>query len=166
MSDLLNDMTLLLLRELNAFQREIELFPDDESVWRVAPGVANSAGNLALHVCGNLQHFIGAVLGGTTYVRNRGVEFSRKSGTRSELVLEIRAAMRAVQEILPQVPDTLLDAELPDPAMSLTINTRLFLIHLCSHAAFHLGQAGYVRRIVTGQNRSSRPLPLDPLSKN
>ena len=46
------------------------LFPDDETVWRTLPGVPNSAGNLALHVAGNLQHFVGAVLGGSAYVRD------------------------------------------------------------------------------------------------
>src|SRR5678815_2545300 len=73
-----------------ALQREIELFPDDELLWKTPPGIANSAGNLALHVCGNLQYFVGAVLGETGYVRDRPLEFSRRSGTRAELVRELR----------------------------------------------------------------------------
>src|SRR6186713_2326213 len=68
----------LLQRELAGFEREIGLFPDDETLWRTMPGVPNSAGNLALHVAGNLQHFVGAVLGGSAYVRDRNGEFSRR----------------------------------------------------------------------------------------
>jgi hypothetical protein len=163
MNDLLKDMVVLLLRELDAFQREIEMFPDDESVWRTVPGVRNSAGNLALHICGNLQHFVGAVLGGSSYVRDRELEFRRRSGTRSELVSALKAASNSVQEVLPRVSDAQLGSEFPDAPMGARINTRLFLMHLCTHAAFHLGQAGYVRRIVTGESRSSRALPIEPL---
>jgi hypothetical protein len=52
MNSITSDLKVLLLRELAAFQREIELFPDDEAVWRTVPGITNSAGNLAAHVCG------------------------------------------------------------------------------------------------------------------
>ena len=68
---LTDDIAALLVRDLEGFQREISLFPDDGSVWRTLPGVTNSAGNLALHVAGNIQYFIGAVLGGSGYRRDR-----------------------------------------------------------------------------------------------
>ena len=58
----------LLVRELNGFAKEIEAFPDDELMWATVPGVANSSANLALHVCGNLQHFIGACAGAPVHV--------------------------------------------------------------------------------------------------
>src|SRR5436190_4511608 len=77
-----DDVATLLVRELQACEREIALFPDDESVWRTVPGVTNAAGNLAMHLAGNLQYFIGAVLGETGYVRNRELEFGQRSGTR------------------------------------------------------------------------------------
>ena len=62
---LTEDLALMLTRELDGVAREIEAFPDDASIWRVGPGVTNAAGNLALHVAGNLQHFVGALLGQT-----------------------------------------------------------------------------------------------------
>ena len=79
-----DDLSRLLERELETFARELELFPDDESLFKTLPGVGNSAGNLGLHVCGNLQHFVGAVLGGTGYVRNRDAEFAARSGRRDD----------------------------------------------------------------------------------
>jgi hypothetical protein len=47
----------------------------------IADGISNSAGNLCLHLIGNLNHFIGATLGNTGYVRNREQEFSSKECT-------------------------------------------------------------------------------------
>ena len=90
-----------MVRELEGLKREIALFPDDASVWQTVPGVTNSAGNLALHVAGNLQYFIGGVLGGTGYVRNRELEFGRRSGTRAEIAAELDAAIRVVRDVLP-----------------------------------------------------------------
>ena len=149
----------LLTRELEGFERELSMFPDDESMWRTAPGVTNSAGNLALHVAGGLQYFVGAVLGGTGYVRDRDQEFSRRSGTRSELIAEIKKSAAIVRDVLPRV-ESRLAGEFPEPLMGATLPADLFLLHLCVHAGFHLGQAGYVRRVVTGDATSSGPLPL------
>ena len=73
MRETIEDLRIVMTRELAAFQREIERFPDDELLWNTPPGITNSAANLALHVCGNLQYFVGTVLGGTGYVRNRDV---------------------------------------------------------------------------------------------
>ena len=164
MSDTTNDIARLLVRELEGFKRELELFPDDESVWRTVPGVTNSAGNLALHVAGGLQHFVGATLGGTSYVRNREAEFGRRSGTRAELMSEINAAIKVVQDVLSRLPAGALDRQFPELLMGRTIRTGLFLHHLCAHAAFHLGQAGYLRRVVTADARTSGALPLDQLA--
>src|SRR5450755_4034585 len=99
----MSDIAKLMERELNGFRLEIELFPDDESIWRTLPGVTNSAANLALHVAGNLQHYVGAVLGGNGYARHRDVELGRKSGTRAEVVAEIDAASLAVGQVIPSL---------------------------------------------------------------
>jgi uncharacterized damage-inducible protein DinB len=162
-SELGSNLAILLVREVATFERELELFPDDESLWRTAPGMANSAGNLALHVAGNLQHFVGAVLGGTGYVRNREREFDRRSGSRSEVASELQAAARAVREVLPDLPEERLAAAYPETLNGLTLRTDRFLMHLCSHAAYHLGQASTLRRLVTGEDRSSGPVPLRAL---
>lgn len=142
-------------RDLDAFTREVEFFPDDELPWATLPGLSNSAGNLALHVAGNLQHFVGAVLGGSGYVRNRDLEFSRRQGTRAELVTGLAQA----REIVDSVVGRLSDDDLAEPYPELVGGRRLvsgdFLLHLSSHLAFHLGQAGYLRRALTGEATSS-----------
>lgn len=154
----------LMTRELQAFERELALCPDEAAVWRVAPGVTNSLGNLVLHVCGNLQHFVGHVLGGSGYVRDRDAEFTRTAVPRAQLVNEIQKAAATVAQTLAGVTEGQLARPFPEAVGGVTLSTGLFLTHLAAHLAFHLGQAGYVRRIVTGDSRSAGPLPLKPLA--
>src|SRR3954470_10024970 len=87
-------------RELDAFVREIEAYPNDESVFATPPGISNSAGSLALHIAGNLQHFIGNRIGGTNYVRDRDKEFATRGVTRAELVAGLAQAKAAVHAAL------------------------------------------------------------------
>ena len=157
------DLQRLLVRELEAFRREIALFPNDEMLWLDAPGITNPAGNLALHVAGNLQHFIGAGLGGTHYVRNRDAEFSTRSGTRGDVDLELQAAILAVTATLGTLDDAAFQAPMPSAPNGMVARTGIFLLHLVAHTAFHLGQAGYLRRILTGDATSAGPMPMRPL---
>lgn len=152
---LTDDIAALLVRDLEGFQREISLFPDEDSLWRTARGVNNSAGNLALHVAGNIQYFIGTVLGGTGYVRDRDREFGDHSLSRADLVAELGRAIDAVRTVLPRLAAEQLDASFTAHRTSTPASTRRFLLHLCTHTAFHVGQAGYLRRILTGDPRST-----------
>ena len=158
------DFARILVRELEGFAREIQLFPDDASPWTTVPGITNSAANLALHVAGNAQYYIGHVLGGSGYVRNREVEFGRRSGTHAEIVVELDAAIRAVRGVLPGISDERFNAELPELVMGMRFRTSMLLLHLCVHAGFHLGQAGYLRRVITGDGASSGPIPVGPIA--
>jgi len=160
-----DDIRKLLVRELRAFAREVEMFPDDESLFRTVPGVTNSAGNLALHVCGNLQHFVGAVLGGTGYERNRELEFQARSGHRADIARQLHETAAVVTKALGQLSSETLDRPYPQRVADLELPCRLFLIHLAVHLGFHLGQAGYLRRIVSGDGRSSGPVSLKELTE-
>ena len=157
-------LTTQIVRELQTFIREIEAFPSDDSVWHTRRGVTNSAGNLALHICGNLQDFVGRVLGGTSYVRNRELEFSQREGTRASIVAELRTTIDVIKATMPEVTDETLAADFPMQLSGKTLNTAAFLVHLAAHLAFHLGQAGYLRRIITGENASTNPLPVAAIS--
>src|SRR2546421_5404024 len=85
----------IMSRDLRALRREIEAYGDERDLWRVAPGISNCAGTLALHLAGNIQFFVGAVLAGTGYVRDRDAEFARRDGPRAELLRGIDAAVAA-----------------------------------------------------------------------
>ena len=155
---------LLVLRELASFSTELDLFPDERLVWTTAPGVTNPAGTLALHVAGNLQYYVGAVLGGTGYVRDRDREFGARNVPRSELSGGLRRTSTVVGETLSALPNESLALEYPDVLGGVRVPTGLFLLHLEAHLAHHLGQAGYLRRLLTGENRSSGAVPIKALA--
>ena len=90
---MLNELRTILLRDLEGLRREIALYPDDYAPWRMLPGLPNSGGSLALHLTGNLSHYVGAQLGGTGYVRNRDAEFGSGGLTRAELDAEVQRAI-------------------------------------------------------------------------
>jgi hypothetical protein len=157
-------------RELSAFSRELDLFEDESLIWSTVPGIANSVGNLALHVCGNLQHFVGATLGGTGYVRDREHEFSARRIGRAELKANLATTSDVVRTVLSRLGGTDLDSDFPDLPGGLRVPSGLFLLHLSTHLAFHLGQTGYLRRMLTGENPQSsgamaiRALVVEPPS--
>ena len=158
------DIRLLLIRELDGLSREVGQFPDDDWLWATRTGVTNSAGNLALHVAGNLQHFVGALLGQTGYVRDRDAEFSTQSGTRESVQRELQRAADAVAGTLERLDPSTLTEPMPGTPADMVIPTERFLLQLVAHAAFHLGQVGYLRRIVCGDPTSTNPIPLGVLA--
>ncbi len=58
-------------RDIIKLKEEIVLYKDETNLWKVENKISNSAGNLCLHLIGNLNHFIGATVGNTGYVRQR-----------------------------------------------------------------------------------------------
>jgi uncharacterized damage-inducible protein DinB len=144
----------LLEREIDAFTREIEAYPTDDSVFATPPGITNSAGSLALHCAGNLQHFIGARIGNSDYVRDRDKEFATRGVTRAELTAELARAKQAVHAALSDRDPAAIPSVFPDKVAGKTMTTEVFVLHLVAHLAYHLGQVDYHRRITTGDAKT------------
>src|SRR5437762_2625765 len=153
----------ILVRDLRALRREVEAFADERDLWRVPPGISNSAGTLALHLAGNIRHYIGAVLGRTGYVRDRDAEFALRDVPRTDLLADIDAALVAVERGMARVSDADLTRPYPDPPRGLAVTTRDYLIHLVAHFTYHLGQVAYHRRLLAAPSATGRP-PLPPMS--
>ena len=160
MTPLAADLLVLFRRDLRCFIREVEAFPDDGMLWRTVPGIRNSAGNLALHVAGNLRLLVGAGLGGTDYTRDREQEFSQREGSRAAVVATLEAAALEVETGLRVLTADALTAPFPMAVGGLQPATGRLLVHLASHLAFHLGQAGYLRRALTGEPRDTRGMSI------
>src|SRR5689334_16526947 len=105
----------ILLREVRAVRREIAAYPNDEDLWALPDGISNSGGTLALHLAGNLQHFIGACLGHTGYVRDRPAEFARRNVPRAEILAELDAAAVAIDRSFGKLSDGDLGAPYGEP---------------------------------------------------
>ena len=153
----------IILRELRALDREIAAYPDDESLWTTPPGAPNSAGNLALHLAGNLRHFIGATLAKTGYVRDRDSEFSSKGLSRAELRTIVSETIAELGAALDTISEDQLNAEYPLLIQERRLNTSDFLIHLAVHLAYHLGQIDYHRRLSTASSESVNTMSVKEL---
>ncbi|GJM44523.1 MAG: hypothetical protein DHS20C21_13650 [Gemmatimonadota bacterium] len=140
----------VLLRDLGALRRQIEAYDREGDLWATPPGVSNSAGNLALHVAGNLQHFVGATVGGTGYERDRPAEFEGRDVPRDELYQALDETAAAVAHTLAGLSDDRLHEPFPPVLGNVRVTTGDFLLHLATHLSYHLGQVDYHRRIVTG----------------
>ena len=135
-------------RDLEKLKAEILLYQKESAIWKTKGNISNSAGNLCLHLIGNLNCYIGAELGKTGYVRDRPLEFSAKNIPRSELVSMIDETMIVVTKTLQQLPDSSLDDEYPLLVLEQKTSIGYFLIHLVVHLGYHLGQINYHRRLV------------------
>jgi len=151
---LLAAVAAILERDLQALAREVMAYPDDRSLWEAPPGVANSGGTLALHLAGNVRHFLGARLGGTEFVRDRGAEFAARHVPRATILGQIDEARAAVRAAAARTPEERLGEEYPDVVGGVRVATGEYLVHLVSHFAYHLGQIDYHRRMVTGDPRA------------
>ena len=139
----------LIQREVSKIQEELGKYPNEDLVWKAPAGITNSAGNLALHVAGNLQHFIGSVLGNSGYNRQRELEFSTKNQPITEIVGELENAKREVAKALDGVGPNELQRDFPVNVFGKPMTTEWFLLHLLSHTTYHLGQINYHRRLLS-----------------
>lgn len=135
-------------RDLKKLITEINLYPDEANLWIIKEGISNSAGNLCLHLTGNLNHFIGATLGNTGYVRHRDDEFSLKNIPRQDLILNIENCILIINAALNELPEADLEKDFPLEVFGGKIKTEFMLVHLATHLSYHLGQINYHRRLL------------------
>ena len=138
----------LFLRDLNKLKKEISLYSSESNLWIVDKKIANSAGNLCFHLIGNLKTFIGGVLGGTGYVRQRDLEFSAKNIPRTSLLAQLDETIQIVEKTLDSLTDDVLANEYPIVVFKEKMTVGYFLIHLTTHLNYHLGQVNYHRRLL------------------
>ena len=135
-------------RDLNKLKEELWAYQSEENIWKVEGNIANSAGNLVLHLIGNLNTYIGAEIGKTGYVRNRPLEFSDKNVPRTKLLKDIDDTIQVIKDALPRLSTEDFEKEYPILVFDKKTSTEYFLTHLVAHLAYHLGQVNYHRRLL------------------
>lgn len=138
-------------RDLNKLTEEISLFKKEGNIWKTKEGITNSAGNLALHLVGNLNHFIGAELGNTGYQRNRDDEFSLKNIPQKKLLADINEIREIIKNVLPTLTPEDYKKEFPALRNGEKVTIKYMLLHLLTHLNYHLGQINYLRRILESE---------------
>jgi mannose-6-phosphate isomerase-like protein (cupin superfamily)/uncharacterized damage-inducible protein DinB len=162
---MLRELKAVILRDLDATIKEIESYPSDISLWALPQdsGITNSAGNLALHLAGNLHHFIGHLLGGHPYTRNRDAEFTTRDLTRAQVTAQLQAAHQAVADTLDNLPLAKLSDAFPVDLAGKRFTTLQFLLHLSAHLGYHLGQIDYHRRQQSADAKAIGTMGFDQL---
>ena len=145
---LIETLKSLFNRDLNKLKAEIELYENENQIWLIDKNISNSAGNLCLHLIGNINTYIGAELGKTGYIRDRPLEFSLKDIPRSELISKINNTILVVNNTLDTLTENDLQAIYPQIVFEKEMTTGFFLVHLATHLAYHLGQINYHRRLL------------------
>lgn len=138
----------LFKRDLNKLKEEIKLYSNESNLWIVDKDVLNSGGNLCLHLVGNLNHFIGAEIGKTDYIRQRDLEFSLKNVPKTELIQQIDDVMLVIETVLQTLTEEDLQKEYSRRVFEDTMTVEYFLVHLSMHLGYHLGQINYHRRLL------------------
>ena len=146
MALLIESLQTLFERDLKRLKTEIESYSEENKLWVIEKEISNSAGNLCLHLCGNLQHYIGNVLGGSGFIRDRENEFSAKNIARKELLNQIETTRTGVKKTLTDLQEKDLEKIYPEKVFGYEMTTAFFLIHLSGHLNYHLGQINYHRR--------------------
>ena len=135
-------------RDLNKLKFEIESYQNEDYLWLIEGAILNSAGNLCIHLIGNLNAFIGAELGNTGYIRNRKIEFSEKHIPKQDLIQKIDETLSIIKTTLDSLSDEDLKQEYPKIIFKEKMSVEYFLIHLTTHLTYHLGQINYHRRLL------------------
>ncbi len=135
-------------RDLEKLKSEITLFDKEDELWIIAGDVKNSAGNLALHLCGNLKHFVGSKLGGSDYKRAKEKEFSLKHLPKEQLLANIDETKSVLLSTLNSIDDAKLKEIFSEKLSIGEVETEYLLVHLAVHFNYHLGQINYIRRLM------------------
>ena len=148
-------LAILFARDLTRLSQEIAAFPDDATLWRTPAGITNSAGNLVLHLEGNLREYVGRIVGGHAYMRDRPQEFALRDLSRAELLSRVDALQQLICSTVAGLSAEQLASDYPVVVLEKPMTVQQFVIHLYGHLSWHLGQIDSTRRVLTGEGAIS-----------
>jgi hypothetical protein len=114
-----------------------------EKLWVKPYPYGNSVGHLVTHLTGNLNHYVGAKIAATGYIRDRPREFNDPAEPRAELILDnFHAAIALVLRTIRSLGDEGLVVPI---AGEPPVQTRFGLLLVCAaHLNNHIGQMSYL----------------------
>jgi uncharacterized damage-inducible protein DinB len=150
---IIDTLKILFNTDLKRLIAEIQQYKIEADIWKIKGQINNSAGNLCLHLVGNLNTYIGRELGKTGYLRNRELEFSLKDVPRQELIQKVENTIEMINQILDNFDINILESEYPILIFDHKISTEYLLVHLTNHLTYHLGQINYHRRFIENDEK-------------
>jgi uncharacterized damage-inducible protein DinB len=115
----------------------------DEEIWTRPNAETVSAGNLVIHLCGNVRQWIVSRLGGAPDIRQRDAEFSEPGPMpRGKLQERLDTVMDEARQVLARLdPSSLAE---PQTVQGFQETGVSILIHVVEHFSYHVGQISYV----------------------
>jgi len=142
------DLNQLLQRDLSKLIEELKAYSDERNLWLIDLGINNSAGNLTLHLIGNVKQFFGLDLAGIAFERDRDSEFVPSKLNRADLLQELEVLKKLLEEALVPMDPQKLGDQSKHSFLGHSMTIGYFLIHLYGHFNYHLGQINYHRRLL------------------
>ncbi len=143
---MLPELIKLFQRDLDTLKKEVQSFREEGDLWRTTGSIKNPAGNLCLHLVGNLNNYVGKNIGGTGYVRDRDAEFALKNIPKEILLQKIEETKEVVGAALAKLRPSQLEETYVEDVFGYKMSNGFFLLHLLAHLSYHLGQVNYIRR--------------------
>lgn len=139
-------------------RRALDLLPESDLWWRPNAG-SNSAGNLLLHLAGNVRQWVVHGIGGAPDVRDRSAEFAAGGSPGDEgpdrldlsgVLAVLDAALADADEVLAGLdPAALLE---PRTIQGLNVTVMGAVYHVVEHFAMHTGQILWLVKLRTGRD--------------
>ncbi|WP_435625613.1 DinB family protein [Flagellimonas sp.] len=123
----------------------------EELIWKKPNSVANSIGNLILHLCGNITQYGIASLQGLDDERNRDEEFETVSGyTKSELLQKLEQTVELAKTSFNKVStEELLK---PRKVQGFEFSGIGNVVHVVEHFSYHTGQIALWTKLLNNQD--------------
>lgn len=126
-----------------------ELTP--EQIWWRPGETQNSAGNLVLHLCGNVGQWIRSAVGGAADARDRGAEFAaRDLCGREQLLAGLRATVDEAARVIESLAPERLAQRVRVQGYDVTVLEAVF--HAVEHFSYHAGQIIFLTKLLTGRD--------------
>jgi uncharacterized damage-inducible protein DinB len=130
----------------------------EEQLWWRPNEASNSAGNLLLHLSGNVRQWILAGVAGQKDVRDRASEFTARSGrSKAELLELLTATLDEVDAALDAIEK---EAAASDAPLQRICHPQRYtqsvldaVYHVVEHFSYHTGQIVYIAKLLAGGER-------------
>ena len=134
----------------------------EDQIWWRPNAASNSAGNLVLHLCGNIRQWIISGLGGAPDVRRRDAEFAERGPlARRILALRLKETVNEAVHVLRRLPpETLLQVH---TIQGFRVTGLYAVFNVTEHFSHHAGQIFYIAKMKGARNLHFTKLP--PASK-
>jgi len=133
---------------LQSLHNEINSFEHEEDLWEIKGTIKNPPANIAMHMCGNLKHYIGHGIGNNGYIRNRDLEFSIKGLSKEQILNEINSTIEALDAVFEKLTYDDLLKNYEHDYYGENKKIAFVLSILSQHLGYHLGQINYYRRLI------------------